>query len=157
MLQNIIKLVEENLLRDKYLVSTMLLLSDAGMLIVDLGDGFSSDKKKENTVLKVAEIIKQNKIYASYIISEAWAYEADKNLDKAILEEYIKDGSYREKIKRRECYTVNEIKKSSSTSATRYYNRGEDNSIEFVDDVVICDNAQLIRFKPIQDALTAIA
>jgi hypothetical protein len=148
--------VEENLLKDKCLVPTVILCGEHENMIVDAQEGFKNDESKDKFIEYLCAQIKQHIVYRAVIISECWGY-ADGGLKQEVLAEMFEDGSYREKLDRTELYQIIDIKRQSAHIIAREFSRENqdtaEETISFGHETESDTDFLLMRFKRVQNSL----
>jgi len=146
--------IEHNLKNDGYLVPVIFMCTGAGTEVFDASDYMGSDEEKDRLVATLCSYIPEKGIYKVYIVSEAWSYVMPKDITEKELKRMMQTASYRDTLDRVEVYQIIEITRKGASMLCRQFER-EDDEIVLGDSIKI-DDAQLIRFAPIQKCLRAL-
>jgi hypothetical protein len=155
LITNLLEGVEQNLTKDKCLVPTIMLHSDKKVEIVDCSEAFKDDETKEALINSLCNIVQEKKVYRIIVISECWMYSASQeNADQ--VSKMLKDGSYRDKLKRTEMYQVLDMYRNHNCSYSREFTKDDNDNIVFTGDRTVMEKVELVNFAPLQKALAQL-
>lgn len=146
--------IEYNLTNDGFLVPVIFMCTYSGMEVFDASDYMGSDEEKDKLVDTLCSYIPEKGIYKVYIVSEAWSYAMPKGMNENDVERMMQTASYREKLDRVEVYQIIEITSKGASMLCRQFVREDDEIV--LGDTIQIDDAQLVRFAPIQQRLRVL-
>lgn len=149
------KTVEDLLKRDGFLVPVIFVLDKEAANIIDVQEFMESDRGKDNLVAVLTDYIKEKEAYKVIMVSEIWAYKAPSGMTREQIDEVIAIGKHRHEFDKEEMYQIIEIRADGIKMLTRSFYK-EEEEILFDEKSITSDGVELVRFKPIQDALIDI-
>lgn len=150
-LEKLQQAVEYNLTNDGFLAPVIFMCTHTGMEVLNASEYMESDEGKDTLIDILCSYIPEKEIYKVYIISEAWSYVMPKDMDENDVKRLMQTARYRETLERAEVYQIIEITEKGASMLCRQFVR-EDDEIVLGDSLKI-DDAQLVRFAPVQKCL----
>lgn len=153
-LEKLQQAIEYNLTNDGFLVPVIFMCTRTGMEVLDASEYMESDEEKDKLIDTLCSYIPEKGIYKVYIVSEAWSYAMPKDMDERDVKRLMQTTSYRDTLKRAEVYQIIEITEKGASMLCRQFDREDDEII--LGDTLKIDDAQLVRFAPVQKCLRVL-
>ena len=153
-LEKLQQAIEYNLTNDGFLVPIIFMCTRAGMEVLDASEYMESDEGKDKLIDSLCSYIPEKGIYKIYIVSEAWSYVMPKDMEERDVKRLLQTTAYREKLPRVEVYQIIEITETGASMLCRQFAREDDEIV--LGDTLKIDDAQLVRFAPVQKCLRVL-
>jgi hypothetical protein len=150
------KTVEDLLTKDGFLVPVIFVCGKNEASILDVSTAIRDDEGKDALVDSLVEFISSKKAYKVIMVSECWAYKAPDKMTREEIDEVIKLGTHRHAFEKEEMYQIVEIMSDKIAMLTRAFHREENGKAVLTGDTIKSAEIELVRFKPIQEALGTI-
>jgi hypothetical protein len=145
--------VEDLLVKDGFIVPVIFVCDKEEANIMDIGESLSSDEEKDQMVRLLVDYITTKSAYKLVMVSEAWMYKAPEDMTKEQIRDIMDSGKYRHEFNKEEVYQIIEITADNISMLSRSFER-KGKKIILGNAEVLSEHLDLIRFKPLQQALT---